>query len=98
MRLASKQVIEGICDLLNQTKEPEIINHTIKACTYISLNYDFIKQSEFSLPILKELLHLLDKVENKQDVYNIILSIKNILKGAKTNKMFFYDNGGTAKF
>ena len=75
-----------------------IINHTIKACTYISLNYNFILQHEFSQPILKELLSLLSKVKGKQETQNIILSIKNILKGAKANKMFFYENGGTEKF
>ena len=92
------QVINGICDLLNQTAQTDIIRHTIKACTFISLNYDFIKQYDYSLPILKAMLLLVEKVEDKNDVYNIILTIKNILKGAKENKMFFFENGGTHKF
>ena len=41
---------------------------------------------------------LLDKMETSQDHYNIILTVKNILKGDKANKQFFYENGGTLKF
>lgn len=42
-RLMAKQVVFGICDLLDQKKHQDIIRYTIKACTYISMNYDFIK-------------------------------------------------------
>ena len=37
-------------------------------------------------------------MQNNDDQKNIIFIIKNILKGAKENKMFFLENGGTKKF
>jgi hypothetical protein len=76
----------------------EIIRHTIKACTYISMNYDFIKESKFSLAILKSMMSLLDSMKDRDDQYNIILTIKNILKGDKVNKLYFLEQGGTEKF
>ena len=44
------------------------------------------------------MMTLLDKMKNRNDQFNIILTIKNILKGDKTNKSYFLDNGGTSKF
>ena len=92
------EVVIGICELLNQNKHIDIIRYTIKACTYISMNYDFIRDSKFSLDILKSMMTLLDKMKNRNDQFNIILTIKNILKGDKTNKSYFLNNGGTSKF
>lgn len=77
------EVVQGICQLLNQNKHIEIIRYTIKACTYISMNYEFIKESLYSLDILKSMMRLLDKMKNRNDQFNIILTIKNILKGDK---------------
>lgn len=94
-RLMATEVVQGICELLNQKKHIEIIRYTIKACTYISMNYDFIKESMYSLDILKSMMVLLDKMKNRNDQFNIILTIKNILKGDKCNKSYFLDNGGT---
>lgn len=37
-------------------------------------------------------------MNNRNDQFNIILTIKNILKGDKCNKSFFLENGGTQKF
>ena len=88
----------GMCELLRQKKHTDIIRYTIKACTYISMNYDFIKQSIFSLDILKAMMTLLDQMTSRDDRYNIILTIKNILKGDKENKRYFLENGGTQKF
>ena len=48
----AQEVVNGICDLLAQVKHMDIIRHTIKACTYISMNYEFIKESKYSLVIL----------------------------------------------
>lgn len=59
-RLMSKDVVGGICDLLGQTKHMDIVRYTIKACTFISMNYEFISRSEFSLAILKSLMILLN--------------------------------------
>lgn len=59
---------------------------------------------DLSLKILKSMLNLLNEMENdeeflgKWDQYNIIVTIKNILKGDEENKQYFLDNGGTKKF
>lgn len=62
------------------------------------MNYEFIKESQYSLDILKSMMSLLDKMKNRNDQFNIIMTIKNILKGDKTNKTYFLENGGTIKF
>ena len=66
-RLLATEVVTGICELLNQNKHIDIIRYTIKACTYISMNYEFIKESQFSLDILKSMMTLLDKMNNRND-------------------------------
>lgn len=99
-RLMALEVVKGICDLLQQTKHLSIIRYTLKACTYISMNYEFIRQSKFSLSILKQMMALLslNSLDQRDDRYNIIITIKNILRGDKANKMLFLDKGGTQKF
>ena len=62
------------------------------------MNYNFIKHPDLSLQILKSMMALLDYMDQRDDRYNIILTIKNILKGDKENKRYFLDNGGTKKF
>ena len=94
----ASEVVFGICDLLKQKKHKDITRYTIKACTYISMNYDFIKQSHLSLDILQAMMELLKTMNQRDDQYYIILTIKNILKGDKLNKKYFLDNGGTQKF
>lgn len=97
-KLMDGQVIIGICDLLGQRKHTSIVRYTIKACTYISMNFYFISERDFSREILKSMMTLLDFFSTKEDCYNIILTIKNILKGAKENRLFFLENGGTTRF
>jgi hypothetical protein len=41
---------------------------------------------------------LLEEMEQRNDQFNIVSTMKNILKGDKPNKMFFYEQGGTRKF
>jgi hypothetical protein len=41
----SEKVVQGVCVLLRMVKEINVVRDTIKACTYISMNYDFVKQS-----------------------------------------------------
>jgi len=79
-------VVDGICDLLQQKDHLDIVRFTIKACTYISMNYDFINAPTYSVPIIKEFIRLIDELKQRNDQYNIIYAIKNILKGAKENK------------
>jgi hypothetical protein len=59
----SEKVVQGVCVLLRMVKEINVVRDTIKACTYISMNYDFVKQSQFSLIVLQALMMLLDKME-----------------------------------
>ena len=86
------EVVQGIGPLLNLPKHKDIIRYTIKACTYISMNYEFIKSATLSVDILKEMLLLLESLPDKNDQTNIIMTIKNIIKGDKVNKQFFVDN------
>lgn len=58
-RLMTPEVVNGIQDLLKQTKHMEIVRHTIKACTNISMNYEFI-MSEYSMVVLKAMMQLLN--------------------------------------
>ena len=48
--------------------------------------------------VLKAMMQLLDKLTNTHDQNYITLTIRNLMKGDKKTKMFFYENGGTAKF
>lgn len=61
------EVVNGIGQLLNLYKHKDIIRHTIKACTYISMNYEFIKNPSLSVDILKDMLKLLDIMPNRND-------------------------------
>ena len=56
------------------------------------MNYEFIKSATLSVDILKEMLLLLESLPDKNDQTNIIMTIKNIIKGDKVNKQFFVDN------
>jgi hypothetical protein len=76
----------------------DIVRHTIKACTYISMNYEFISESKYSLDVLKSLMTLLEISSERHDQFNIILTIKNMLKGDKVHKLHFLEHGGTQKF
>lgn len=96
--LGPNDVIKGICKLLSLKKNEDVTRHTIKACTYLSMNFEFISESKHSLPVLHAMMELLDNLSDRHDQFNIILTIKNILKGAKNNKMYFYENGGFRKF
>ena len=62
------------------------------------MNYEFIKNKDFSLKILSSMIFLFQQLKNNEDQRNIIFIIKNILKGAKENKLFFLENDGTQNF
>jgi len=67
VRLMAQEVVVGICELLRSVKHLDIIRFTIKACTYISMNYDFIKESQYSLVILEAMMRLLDQMKDRND-------------------------------
>ena len=57
-------VIEGLVHLLQQDKRySDIISFTVEACTYISLNFNFLN-SEMSLKILQALTPLLARLSD----------------------------------
>ena len=85
-KFMGSDVVMGICDLLQQKENRDIVRFTIKGCTFISMNYDFINAPSYSVPILKEFINLIDHFTCRNDQFNIIYAIKNILKGSKENK------------
>ena len=72
------------------------MKNTVKACTYLSMNYEFVS-TKLSLDVLKNLLPLLDKFTGV-DKINLIYSISNILKGDNSNKLFFFEHNGSTSF
>jgi len=95
-KLLSQEVILGMTHLLEQVEDHEILRNTVKACTYLSMNYEFVS-TYLSLEILKNLIPFL-YVFQDEDKMNLIFSISNILKGDKQNKQYFFDNGGSSYF
>ena len=59
-KLLASEVIIGINELLEQHAFEDILKHTVKACTFLSMNYEFVSTS-LSLDILKNLMPLLNK-------------------------------------
>ena len=82
-------IVAGMCDLLQQSEHIDIQRFTIKACTYVSMNYDFVNEEAYSGPILCTFMELIDIMEQRNDQYNIIQTIRNILKGCEENKSKF---------
>ncbi|CDW78052.1 UNKNOWN [Stylonychia lemnae] len=95
-RMLSKEVILGITHLLELSDEQDIIKNTVKACTYLSMNYEFVS-SKLSLDVLKNLMPLLTIFQG-DDKLHLIYSISNILKGDNDNKMFFFEKDGSSMF
>lgn len=73
------EVILGIKHLLEQIDELDIVKNTVKACTYLSMNYEFVS-SKLSLDVLQNLMPLMYNFQGN-DKMNLIYSISNILKG-----------------
>lgn len=54
----SHEVVIGLNQLLERSEHLDILQNTVKACTYLSMNYEFVSAS-LSLDILKNLMPLL---------------------------------------
>jgi hypothetical protein len=52
-----REVILGVTNLLAVYEHRDILSNTIKACTYLTMNYDFVVQP-LSLELLKRLMDL----------------------------------------
>jgi hypothetical protein len=78
------EVVLGVAHLLTITHNPEIISSTLKACTYLTMTYEFVSKT-ISLAILKNLTPLMDLMirgeECTQDIINLVFSISNLAKG-----------------
>lgn len=83
------EIVQGVNSLLNVNENLDIIKNTVKAVSYLSMNYEFVNQP-ISLQILKRLMPLLDTLcvnqTDDKDMINLIFSISNILKGDLKNK------------
>lgn len=82
-------------------ENPDIIRNSVKAVSYLSMNYDFVNQP-ISLDILRNLMPLLDMFHNdpanSKHIANLIFSISNIVKGDPANKRYFFEQGGCSRF
>lgn len=86
--------------LLRQTKNETILKYTVKACTYISLNFEFLN-SDMSLLVLQALTPLLDLLSYQEngnarddvvltsDKDNCVFAVSNLLKGRTQNSIYF---------
>jgi len=91
-KLMSHEVILGINHLLELKGQPDILRNTVKACTYLSMNYEFVAKSH-SLDVLKNLMTLMDDFDGNDKV-NLTFIFANILKGTREKKEYFLQNKG----
>jgi len=64
--ILKREIIIGVTELLRVHCNPNIVKDTIRAVTYISMNYEFVNSS-LSLEMLKKLMPLLKQFENNHD-------------------------------
>lgn len=78
------EIVVGVSSLLHVRDNLDIIRNTVKAVSYLSMNYEFVNLP-ISLEILKRLMPLLDTfyedTADNKNMINLIFSISNILKG-----------------
>ena len=96
------EIIVGVTHLLKITWNSDIIKDTVRAVTYLSMNYVFVN-SQISIEVLKRLMPLLTVLQESGEAklstsVNLIFSIANIVKGDSQNKKYFYEQGGTTIF
>ena len=89
-RLLRKEIISGISHLLEHTNETEMLRHTILACSYLSMNYNF-SSSPLSKEIIEKLVPLVPIFKDK-DLYVLLVTISKIMKGRDDNKDIFYNS------
>ena len=82
--MLKQEVVEGVAYLLTILHNSDIISSTLKACTYLTMTYEFVS-SPLSLAVLRNLMPLLDFLykpnECSQDIINLVQSIANLVKG-----------------
>ena len=80
-------------------KKLQTIEYILQACTYFSMNGNFVAYHTDSIVIMNSLLgilksHSIMSILNFQDKLNIIHIIKNVVKGPYESKKHFYNNKG----
>lgn len=95
--MLKKEVVLGVAHLLTVTHNTDIISATLKACTYLTMTYEFVS-SPLSLEVLKNLIPLTDIMsgvkECTEDMINLVQTIANLIKGTDENKLHFFEHNG----
>jgi hypothetical protein len=77
--MVKPEVVRGVTHLLTVTDSfPDVISNTVKACTYMTLNFDFVSNPS-SINMLKNLLSLTEYFKRskepkiqEEDVVNLV--------------------------
>lgn len=89
-RLMTKEIIMGISHLLGHKEELEMISHTTKALSYMSMKHEFWS-SPLSVEIMKKLIELIPILKDKE-LHILLITISNIMNGREDNKSLFFDS------
>ena len=73
------EVVRGVTHLLTATDSfPDVISNTVKACTYLTLNFEFVSNPS-SINMLKNLMQLTEyfkrskvPAQQEEDVINLV--------------------------
>lgn len=91
------EVVLGVAHLLTKTHNTEIISPTLRACTFLTMTYEFVA-GPLSLCILRNLIPLMEILDNPsectKDIINLVDSVSNLVNGSDLNKLHFYEAKG----
>ena len=86
--MVKPEVITGVIHLLSKTENlSTVISNTVKACTYLTLNFDFVS-GPTSITMLIKMIPLIDYYEKKQpggnmNLQDLICCISNLLRSSQ---------------
>ena len=86
-KLLKKEIINGICHMLEQKDEIEMLSHTVLACSNITMNYEFCS-SPLSYQVLSKLIPLIPIFKGK-DLYVLLITVSKIMQGRDDNNLLF---------
>jgi hypothetical protein len=100
--IQKRELVLGVTQLLQVQGHKEILGNTVKACTYLTMDYEFVNRP-LSLDLLMRLVPLIDYFAadiniDSRNIINLIFSISNIVKGSNANRVYFFEQGGAEKF
>lgn len=84
--ILKRELIFGVANLLSVLGHREILGNAVKACTYLTMDYEFVSQP-ISMELLQRLVPLVDYFaeddhDNPRNFFNLVYCITNIVKGA----------------